>query len=386
MSRSSKGPRLYLRKARVDARTQRRIPDRYFIRDKSIEVSTGCGPERLDEAERQLALYIQSKYARPAPNSDHAKVYIADVLALYAIDRGPQLKVDPATMAGFTKALLTWWGACTLADIRRSACVAYAKHRSSQPIRHGQTGRTVSVQTARRELELLSAAIGFWDGEYHLDYRPTVVLPPKAESNRDALTEAEVARLLKAAKGFRWEDGRWRRLQKSSVANRAHLERFIIVALYTGSRSDVIKRLRWQESLSDPWVDLEDGMIYRRGRDEVVASNKRRPQAKLSPVLLAHMKQWQKLDAKIGVGSVVHHGGTQVGSVRTGFAGCVRDAGLPEGVTAHWLRHTAATSLMEKNVPMWEAAGYLGMTVQTLEKHYAKHRPDHQSAAMKAMG
>ena len=103
-------------------------------------------------------------------------------------------------------------------------------------------------------------------------------------------------------------------------------------------------------------------------------------------MLLAHMKQWKGQDAEAGLGLVVHHGGKQIASVRTGFAGCVRDAGLPEGITAHWLRHTAATRLMEKNVPIWEAAGYLGMTVQTLEKHYARHRPDHQSAAIKAMG
>jgi hypothetical protein len=41
---------------------------------------------------------------------------------------------------------------------------------------------------------------------------------------------------------------------------------------------------------------------------------------------------------------------------------------------------------MEGSVDPWEAAGYLGMTVQTLEKHYGHHRPDHQEAARKALG
>jgi len=27
---------------------------------------------------------------------------------------------------------------------------------------------------------------------------------------------------------------------------------------------------------------------------------------------------------------------------------------------------------------MWEAAGYLGMTVETLEEVYGHHHPDHQ--------
>ena len=97
------------------------------------------------------------------------------------------------------------------------------------------------------------------------------------------------------------------------------------------------------------------------------------------------MRRWKAQDETAGAALVIHHGGVEVKSVRTGFAACVRDAGL-SGPTPHWLRHTAATWLMERNVDSWEAAGYLGMTVQTLEKHYAHARPDHQSAARKAMG
>ncbi|HEY1073762.1 MAG TPA: hypothetical protein VGE49_12635 [Brevundimonas sp.] len=41
---------------------------------------------------------------------------------------------------------------------------------------------------------------------------------------------------------------------------------------------------------------------------------------------------------------------------------------------------------MERGVDVWEAAGYVGMTAATLEKHYGHHRPDHQSAARKALG
>lgn len=386
MSRPAKGPRLYLRKARVDARTKRRVPDRYFIKDGSIEIGTGCGPDRMDDAERQLAAYIQSKYARPAPESDPEKVLVADVLAFYAQQKRGHLRVDSATMLGFTKALLRWWGGLNLGDVRRSACLDYAKARSKEAIRHGNTGRTVSIQTARRELEVLSAAIGLWDEEHHLTTRPKVVLPPKAESNRDALTRAQAARLLMAARGYRMEGDRWKRLQESSRLNRAHLKRFILLALYTGSRSGVVKRLRWHPSVSDPWVDAYDEMIYRRGRQEAVAANKRRPIVKLAPKIASRVKRWQRLDGPREIALVVHHGGQQVGSVRTGFAGCVSDAGLPAEITPHWLRHTAATWLMENDVPLWQAAAYLGMSVQTLEKHYAKHRPDHQSAARKALG
>lgn len=386
MPRQSKGPRLYLRKGRIDARSGQVVPDRWFIRDGAREVGTGCGPERLEDAERQLADYISAKWSKPAGESDPAQVLIADVLALYSHERGPKLKATKATMAGFVARLLEWWGERTLADVKRTTCQAYVAHRIAQPIAHGNTGRMVSPQSARRELEVLSAAISYWDAEYHLTRRPSVILPEKPESHRDAMTRSEAALLLKAAMGWQKAEKGWKRPSTSARANRMHLRRFILIGLYTGSRSGVIKRLHWTESLHDPWVDLDAGIVYRRGRLETESRTKRRPLVKLPRRLLAHMRRWKRLDEAKGRTTVLHFGGEPIASIRTGFEGCVGDAGLTENVTPHWLRHTAATWLMERNVDAWEAAGYLGMTAATLEKHYGHHRADHQSAARKAMG
>lgn len=385
MSRQSKGPRLYLRKGRTDSRSGKRLPDRWFIRDGSVQISTGCGPESLRDAERQLATYIASKWDRPSGESDPSKVLIADALALYARERGSKLKATPATMAGFVAHLLSWWGERTLADVRRTSCQAYVAHRTSQPIVHGNTGRTVSAQTARRELEVLSAAIGFWDSEHHLTRRPAVILPEKPESNRDALSRSEAAALLLAAMGWRLTGGKWAPVPGAAKSNRKHMRRFILIGLYTGSRSGVIKRLRWTESLDDPWVDLASGVIYRRGRNETESRTKRRPIVKMPRRLLAHMRRWYAQDKTRGIDTVLHFGGEPVSAVRTGFTGCVKDAGL-SGPTPHWLRHTCCTWLMERGVDIWEAAGYAGMSPTTLQQHYGHHRPDHQSAARKALG
>jgi integrase len=46
-------------------------------------------------------------------------------------------------------------------------------------------------------------------------------------------------------------------------------------------------------------------------------------------------------------------------------------------VTPHTLRHMAATWLMQSSAGLWEAAGYLGMTVKTLEDIYGHHHPGH---------
>lgn len=105
---------------------------------------------------------------------------------------------------------------------------------------------------------------------------------------------------------------------------------------------------------------------------------------KLPRRLLAYLRRWKEADDLKGMTMVLHHGGQPVVSVRTGFASCAADAGIV--ASPHWLGHTCATWLMERNLDAWEAAGYVGMTAATLEKHYGHHGPDHQSAARKAMG
>ncbi|MDZ4370348.1 MAG: tyrosine-type recombinase/integrase, partial [Phenylobacterium sp.] len=416
MPRRSKGPRLYLRKGKPDGRGGR-YPDVWVIRDGMVEIGTGCAHDQLagpQGAESQLASYIGQKHAprppaetdadTPERRSDPSRVLIAEVLALYAAERAPRL-ADPGSAAGRMTALQDWWADRALSDIRRSSCEAYVAHRTAQPIRafkaDAPNRRNVSDQAARRELEDLSAAIGYWDDEHHLAKRPKVVLPEKPESPRDALSRAQAARLLMAARGYRLHPKgllhpsgrpRWVRLRDSGPANRAHLKRFVLIGLYTGTRPGVIPRLLWAESPTQAWVDLDAATIYRRGKREKDHRTKRRPLVKIPPRLLAHLRRWARLDQAAmaaraqrnadelldpplaTTNAVIHHGGRPiVGRPRRAYAAAVRDAGLPAEVTPHWQRHTAATWLMQNGCDLYEAAGYLGMTVKTLEDHYAHH-------------
>lgn len=411
MPRPTKGPRLFLRKARPD----KRQASVWVIRDGSKEIGTGCGPSEVAEAGLRLAEYIQSKWTpEPAtgPNgpADPADVLIADVISLYAEGKAAKAP-DPKAVKARLTALLEFWGDKTVADIRRSSCEAYVAYRILQPIKmakNPETARRVTDQGARRELEDLSSAIGYWHDEHPLTRRPKVVLPPKAESTRDALSRSDAARLLLASMGWRRNasNGKWRRLPKSSRLNRAHLRRFILIGLYTGTRPGVIPKLLWSESPTQAWVDLDEGIIYRRGKAEREQRTKRRPMVVIPNRLLAHMRRWHDMDMAANAQlredhlraggapttaptliSVLHHGGRPLaGRVRTGFEGAVRDAGLSEDITPHWMRHTCATWLMERNVQTWEAAGYTGMSVKTLEDCYGHHRPNHQANARRALG
>ena len=64
----------------------------------------------------------------------------------------------------------------------------------------------------------------------------------------------------------------------------------------------------------------------------------------------------------------------------------MRAAGLGPEVTPHILRHTCATWLMQSGVNLWDAAGFLGMTVQQLEQGYGHHHPDYQEQAVAELG
>lgn len=417
MPRPCKGARLYLRKGRTDSRTGRALPDIYFIRDGQAEYSTGCTVDRLEDAELELAAYITTRGQEEPPTAaeaaalaasrgNSAAVLISEVLTYYAKERAPELDSEAKTIAGYLARLGEFWcepGKCTIADVKRSTCNEYVAWRTSQT--HGSfkknpTDKKVSDQTARRELEELSAAIGFWDGEYKLDRRPGVTLPEKRETQRDALTRGQAAALLLAAMGWqKQKNGTWKRLRRETATNRRHLRRFLLIGFYTGTRSKVITSLLWSEAALQAWVDLDAGMIYRRGKEERERRNKKRTVVRIPNRLRAHMRRWREADRRLEkkiqeqrkdpnyrLVSVIHFDGEPIiGRPRTSFGNCVADARLPAEITPHWLRHTCATWLMQGGANLWKAAGFTGMTPTMLEKNYGHHHPDFQLEASLAV-
>ncbi|MDX6288985.1 MAG: hypothetical protein QOH42_784 [Blastocatellia bacterium] len=102
--------------------------------------------------------------------------------------------------------------------------------------------------------------------------------------------------------------------------------------------------------------------------------------------MLAHPRRWDR--AGIAQEHFVEYNGKPVLSVKKAFRKVVKLAKIDtsEGnVTPHTLRHTAATWLMQRGVPIWVAAGYLGMTAETLERNYGHHHPDHLSEAVEGI-
>jgi integrase len=326
MPRRAKGPRLY----RDPSRGQ------YVIRDGGRFIRLGAASPV--EAEKHLAEYIASKH-RPVPSEGPL---VSDILAAYANDVAATRK-SAVNISYNIGNLLRWWGSKRAAEITGRNCRAYAA--------------TKTAPAAAADLKTLRAACNHWSKEYaQLNPAPVVWKPAEGRARERWLTRSELARLVKAARRV------------------PYLRRFILLCYYTGSRPGVILRLCWTQ------IDLPRGVMARIRPGEAADAKKRAPPVRLGKRILSHLRRWERLDNGTGVKYLCHLNNRQVEDPHASWGRAVKAAGLP-GVTRHTLRHTRATHLMQAGVDVWEAAGFLGMTVKTLETTYAKHHPDWQEKA-----
>src|SRR3984893_17152243 len=385
MPRPAKGIRLWLRpeERNLDGTLRKRAV--WVIRDGPRKISTGCAAKDRAGAERALGDYLANKYQPNRVRGRHpSQILIADVLAIYLTDVAPKHAREEETKQRVLM-LDSWWGERTLADVNGASCRAYVQHRTSHPWKSakpektGRVPRMVTAAAARRELEDLRAAINHHRREGLCSETVSVALPARADARQRWLTRSEAARLLWAA----WRAKQVMRDKDTRRAVGRHVARFILVGLYTGTRSAAICGAALMPTVGRGHVDLERGVFYRRaiGRRK---TKKRQPRVKLPPRLLAHMRRWAARG--LSTKAVVEWNGKPVASVRKGFEAAVRAADLGADVTPHILRHTCATWLMQGGVDLWDAAGFLGMTVQQLEAPYGHHHPDYQQDAITALG
>ena len=377
MPRPSKGPRLYLRRARPGV-GRKAV---WLIRDGERDFATGCVGAPSDKgppetAQRALANYIAEKYRPSRKTRDIERIDIADVLAVYLDDRGDQ-QAHRGKFEGRISRLNSFWGGRKLSEVSTATCKEYVKVR-------GKTGG------ARRDLEDLRAAISHHAAENLHRAVVSVWLPQKGHPRDRWLTRSEVAKLIWVCWRHREVQTRHRgrdKGQKVSTNKRPlrHLARFILIGVYTGTRAGAIASASPVRSEGRSFVDLDHGIFYRLAAGRR-ATNKRQPPAPIPPRLLAHLRRWQRLG--LAGSHFVEFNGKPIKSVKTGFASAVSLATLSghgSKIVPHTLRHTAATWLMQRGVPAWEAAGYLGMSTEIIERVYGHHSPDHLRGAAQAI-
>ncbi|WP_303699583.1 tyrosine-type recombinase/integrase [Brevundimonas naejangsanensis] len=368
MPRPTKPPRLYLRER----------PGRepvYVILDRGREISTGCGAERQGEAEEAFSRYLADKHTPQWGDGDPARVPVADVLTLYIEEVAPNHS-RPEDVAFHSGPLLDYFGLMSCWDITASTCKGYVKQRGE-----GLNGRRpVKPGTARRELETLRAALGYAYRNRKIAKPIVVHLPEKAPPRTRWLTRSEAARLIAGALGFTPTEfdssGRptkWKRVGEPSY----HVARFILIALYSGTRHEAVLKLRWGVNSAGGWFDLDRGVLYRRGEGER-ETRKRRPPTGIPGNLLPHLNRWRRLT---DIGPCEYDGRLTLRQ-KTGFARARRLAKLGDDVTPHILKHTCITWMLQRGVSTWDVAGFTGTSEKTIREVYGHHSPDHMNAAI----
>jgi integrase len=261
--------------------------------------------------------------------------------------------------------------------VTKRACSEYVRWRTAQADARAvraKLPRPVKASTARRELVVLGAALRWCWKEAKIDRPILVSLPPAAGPRERHLTRSEVAELLTGALG--WDR---RGIRHSAKINR-HLARFILVALYTGTRHDAILHLQWTPNTDGGWIDLDSGVIYRRS-EAMVESKKRRPPVPIPPRLLPHLRRWRHLTKT----HLIEFNGRPIKSQeRRAWSTARALAGLGSEVTPHILRHTCATMLLQLGVSVHDVAGVLGTAEDVIRRTYGHHSQDHLRSAVAA--
>ena len=331
MPRRASGPKLWFDKTRgtwtiLDGRSRRR---------------TGFAHDETRQAEKALGEYIASKHVV----KDSATPFIADVLAAYSTEHLAH-KVSGNHILYDIRKLGKWWGDKRVEEITAKTCRAYVAFRKVPPC-------------ARRELAFLTAAIKYWHREHGpLKAVPVIVLPPKPSPRSNWMNRSEAARFLWFARST------------------PHLARFFIIGWYTGSRRDVIAGTKWS------MIDFRAETMQRKEAGWI-ETKKKAPPVRMGARLMAHLRRWKRLDPK-GTEYVINWRGKRIARPVSSWERVREEAGLPEYVTPHVLRHSRATTMMRAGVNPWDAANALGMSLEVLTKVYGHHHPDWQKGAADA--
>ena len=217
----------------------------------------------------------------------------------------------------------------------------------SKFVEHYIRSRSASPGTINRELAVLQAALRWSFKRGDIDFLPIINRLPSPAPRGQYLTQSESAALLSACKQF------------------PKVELFVRIALMTGQRKEAILSLKWEQ------VDFQTGLIDFNDPSLPLAHRRKNrgivPMSDSLRSLLASLSRNGEY--------VIQERGKRLRDFRTKWWKIMKDAGLD--ITPHILRHTVATQLAQKNVPMTQISRLLGhRSTAITERVYAKFSPD----------
>lgn len=327
---------------------------------RSKRKSMGSADRAVAEARFGQWLLLGGHREATTPDGRGA-LTVAELWSVYDAKHVQKNTAAPETIGFCWKNLKPHFGHLLVSEIDQTVVEGYEEKRLD-----GAIGRPSVSGTVRKELVALRACLNWHAsperGKRRLLERadvPAFVLPDESDPRDRWLTTEEIAAIMACFD----RDNRMSRV-----------ERFLWLALETAARKQAILDLTWDR------VDFETGMVHYAvpGRKQ---TKKRRPSVPISgrlrPVL-------ERMKAEAVDELVLDHGGevwpaVQSVVIRAGLAPkqprATGEAIKSTGISPHTFRHTAATHMARRGVPLYDIAGVLGNTLAMVEKVYAHHCP-----------
>lgn len=291
-----------------------------------------------------------------------SNVTVSDCLDRYWQGHAKSRVVDSARIHIILKWLGRGFGKKLVSKVSDVHVNKYVADREAGVIGKGPA----SPGTIRRELSCLRTVFNYSVQQKLIsDADVPHIFLPQAPGARDVwLSQAQVSKMLDFIamhKGVRYP----------------RVGRFVILALATGARKRSIETLRWGQ------VDLDSNQI-RYDRQVQYQTRKRRVAVPITKWLLSHLREWVEED--LGASFDDYLLGDDK-NIRHEFDALRKDLFEATGgviykrMTPHTLRHTAATQLLRSGCGLWEVAGLLGDSVETVAQTYGHHVKDHLQKA-----
>jgi len=302
-------------------------------------------------AQRRLGIWLSDTGKEP----DKTDLRVKDCLYRYWSGHVRTKTVDVARIKSILRWLDQSMGHIAIDNLRDDHINEYIEARSE-----GQIGTSnAGMSTVRRELSCLRSALNYCVKQRLITAAnlPHIPLPAIAKHRAFWLSEDQVNVML----AYLDED------RKEGFYSQVHL--FVVLGLATGSRKTAIENLTWEQ------VDFGQEVI-RFDMQVKVETRKRKVAVPMSDWLRDILKgqvDGYKDHYVLGSNQNIRHA---FNTFKTKLVKATGDTEYAR-MTPHTLRHTAATQMLRHGVSLWQVAGILGDSVETVANIYGHHVKEH---------
>lgn len=245
----------------------------------------------------------------------------------------------------------------------------------------GRSEATVSDGTINKELRILRAIIKHSVHYKHIEREVTFKIKVSDSGTRDVwLTKDEVIRMLDRCEPEAIKDAEG--MVEYRERDRSYLAGFILIALATAARREAILTLKWDQITFPEHVKGKQAIFGEGGAHEPIyidfgaaMGNKRRPKVPVAGN--SRLAAYLYFGTEGNTEYVITRNGKRIADVKKGLSTIASEASIKKKVTAHVLKHTSITWMVQSGMPLSSIADLVKSSEKILKRNYSHHRPDY---------